>query len=187
MKNLLLIFSVGFLFFLASCKPKQVETVECNNCENGYEQVMGECKCPDNKFEVYGFCRELREDEWYGTTDDCICQDTFFLRIEKIENGRAEIVLNQGVFRTYPESGWIYTNYHFEMDYFSLMDGDSIASRDMIFENMTCNTDVNIFPEYKIFIYGKLNLARDTLNMEFVYKTNPELEYVETCNVLFHQ
>ncbi len=76
------IFFLLFTVVVFSCKKIQKDEF---SCPTGYELEGSSCKCPENKREAYGVCRELRPGEYYGYTPDCLCSDTiFFYPIGKI-------------------------------------------------------------------------------------------------------
>lgn len=69
-----LLVAIIFTSFLPSCN--QIK------CRNGYEMIDESCICPEGKFEGFGKCQKLEENEYYGVSD-CVFQDTFFIKFEK--------------------------------------------------------------------------------------------------------
>lgn len=183
-KKIILIHIVLIAIFFMTCTRDKIDSI--NKCENGFELISNECQCPDGKFEAYGFCQELTEMEWYGITDDCMCQDTIFFKIKKIEDGRASIFLNNNISRRFSEPGG-HLRGSFELDYFALSDGDSLASYSLPYGELTCNTDEDLQPEFSINFYGKFSPSKDILKMEFTYRSLPGYQYAESCQVLFHK
>lgn len=100
-------FFIGILLF-TQCKKY---------CGQGYINVDRDCICPEGKFEAYGKCRELKSKEFYGTLDDCPCNDTLFFEIAEHSD------YNLLYFANYKAIG-MQTG---TMEYFIRQDGDSIA------------------------------------------------------------
>ena len=154
-------------------------------CGNGYEEVDGVCACPEDKFSAYGFCRELGDDEWYSVLSGCICQDTLFFKIVEIEGGIAKIQLNDKIYVEIPNPGW-WLSSGFDMNYYQLPDGDSLAPKALPYGDLICNADLIGAAEYWGVLYGKFTPSKDTLNMKIVYRDFqfPDI-IVDSCFVTF--
>jgi hypothetical protein len=159
------VFFTVFLFCMCGCRDDDSPEVMCSN---GYEEVDGSCACPDGKYSAYGFCRELMEDEWYAVLDGCICQDTLFFKITDVEGGVAKIRVNDGLIVEWPNPGWSVGGI-FDMDYYQLPDGDSLAPTGLPYGTLICNADNFGAAEYSGIYYGKFTPSKDTLKMKIVY------------------
>jgi hypothetical protein len=75
MKNIIFFFAIA-LVLISSCK--QV------NCGPGYEVKDCTCYCePGEKFEARGICKVLEDNEYWGFSSECPCQDTTFFTFSK--------------------------------------------------------------------------------------------------------
>ena len=59
---------------------------QCNGCREspcteGYEEQGDQCECPSEKFEVKGTCRELKSNEYFGASSNCVCEDSTFFEV----------------------------------------------------------------------------------------------------------
>jgi len=159
--------------------------------ETGYELIDGNCACPDGKYSAYGTCRELKESEWFGVSTGCPCVDTLFLWLKDFNNeGQAEFTLNSDIFDSFNsdpdyELQKNRTSGTFLLDYFTLSDGDSIASPNWV-GPIRCQID-GTGPEFdETTIFGKFSPDNDTLFAKFIYRDGFDRSMVlDSCNVVF--
>ena len=183
-KKLILVviyFTVLFPGFWSCCDDDSPRDM----CDNGYEVVDGSCTCPDEKYSAYGFCRELMENEWYAVLDECICKDTLFFRIVEIEGGIAKINANERIYVEIPDPGW-WVGGSFDMNYYELPDGDSLATKALPYGELICNADNFGAAEYWGVLYGKFTPSKDTLKMKIIYSDfqHPNI-IVDSCFATF--
>jgi|GEM_PF-3204974 len=185
------IYLLAIVLFISSCDKCKDEMV-MDPCSNeGYELIDGSCQCPEDLFSAYGACRELREEEWYGITTGCPCEDTLFLRIGAVNtDGDARVFINENVFDISPDispsvlaeygrlSGTSY------VDYFVLSEGDSINSGSLPFAP-ECHVGSNAAIDNP-FIVGRFSIDRDTLFSKLIYSdgTN-QTNVLDSCEVIF--
>ncbi len=174
-------FSVLFFGIWSCCDDDSPKVM----CDNGYEVVDGSCACPEGKFSAYGFCRELMEDEWYAVLDGCICRDTLFFKIVEVEGEVAKVQLNDKIFIDVLNPGW-WLRSGFDMDYYQLPDGDSLASQGFPYGELICNADYIGAAEYWGSFFGKFTPSKDTLKMKIIYS---DFQFptiiVDSCFVTF--
>ncbi len=175
-------FPVFLVFGIMGCCD---DDLPINMCSNGYEEVDGSCGCPEGKYSAYGFCKELAEDEWYAVLDGCICEDTLFFKIVDTKGGIAKIRVNDGINVDIPDTGW-WVGGSFDMDYYQLPDGDSLAHTGLPYGTLFCNGHNFGAAEYREVFYGKFTPLKDTLNMKIVYTDFqfPSI-IVDSCFVTF--
>ncbi len=183
--NVVKLFSLFSLcFFLGSCCDDDSKEIICTE---GFEEVNGNCECPQGKFRAYGFCRELQANEWYGVTESCPCSDTIFFRITGISGDSASIRLNEGLIIDPPNPGWTLVNNNFMVRYIALPDGDSIAPSSLPY-GLPCNADNIGTAEFYELFYGKFSPSGDTLNMKIVFRDFQFPSIIkDSCFVLFHK
>lgn len=144
-----------------------------NRCKEGYFCIDHECQCPPDRYEAYGVCRELEENEFYGVSSDCPCQDTFFFKI--LEYGDHSIR-----YRTYNSS-----NVHIEssLNYYNLPSGDIIDGSGGPFTSYFCNIDgVRTLP----YFYGKFN-GSNRIDVTMTYQDPRTFATVDTCHFVFRR
>jgi hypothetical protein len=102
--------------FVQACKDKDPI------CYQGNELIDGKCQCPPGKRVINRVCRALYENEYYGYTANCSCNDTIYFYIHSIDtatNGSkiaiVEYLTNNGDYIGYP------------FEYFEKVDGDSLV------------------------------------------------------------
>lgn len=170
-------------YFLGSCCDDDSKKVFCRE---GFEEVNGNCECPQGKFRAYGFCRELQGNEWYGITDGCPCMDTIFFKITDIQGSTAYVQLNDDFIIDPPNPGWSVKG-GFEVKYIESPNGDSIAPSSLPY-GQPCNADNFGAAEFYELFYGKFSPSGDTLNMKIVFRDFQFPGIIkDSCYVLFHK
>lgn len=159
-------------------------------CENGFEPIDGSCQCPEGMVQAYGTCRTLVEDEWYGISTDCQCEDTLFLRITNIdiEEGEARLKFNGNIVHKPGDPLASYPSSSGQVKYFELMNGDSIAPRGLPYGMLTCDANEDVSIDYLGALYGKISPSRDKIDMmiEWRVRQTPTV-VVDTCYVTFRR
>jgi len=72
---------------LSSCEDEIPELIV--DCQNGFIEEDNACICPEGNVTAYDNCVELNENQYYGITDGCPCNDTLIWTLyeENNENG----------------------------------------------------------------------------------------------------
>ena len=116
------------LFF--ACKDEPLPD-PCN--DTGYTLTENGCECLPPAHSAYGTCRELQENEWYGVTTGCPCEDTLFLKLNGLVEGNSsymDILINEDVNVDHiipREEAWRITASPYVTEFFPSSAGDSLG------------------------------------------------------------
>jgi len=73
-KKAFFLFIYVSIFLFASCKKNTI------SCSNGKIEKDGSCVCPDNTYELNGFCKTIESDMYFLEQNECNCfEDQIFL------------------------------------------------------------------------------------------------------------
>ena len=169
-------------FFLFACQDDGLP----NPCgEYGYELTENGCECPEGKFSAYGTCRELKENEWYGITSGCPCEDTLFVRLGDVDNGNIEVIINEDIQLDQLPDGvdpWRLQAFPAGNQYFPSPSGDSLGRGGFLSGFLSCPLEFDVPVQQYTTLRGRFTPDRSNFNGHLYYHWgNRSDQIIDSC------